>query len=270
MNDETQTEQMVTLLDSETLITDISNWIREYADNAGISTLIIGVSGGIDSAVTSTLCAMTGMHTILLNMPIHQDQIQYQLSNQHIQWLKSKWDNLESRMVDLTATFDALMNDIGGGEITGLAAANSRARIRMTTLYAIATSNEGIVVGTGNKVEDFGVGFFTKYGDGGVDISPIADLYKTEVYALAQVLGISEEIINAAPTDGLWDDGRTDEEQMEATYNELEWAMKEFSEPSGLELTQRQKEVIEIYRQLNAQNAHKMREIPVYKRQHQG
>ena len=140
----------------------------------------------------------------------------------------------------------------------------------MTTLYAIATSNEGIVVGTGNKVEDFGVGFFTKYGDGGVDISPIADLYKTEVYALAQVLGISEDIINAAPTDGLWDDGRTDEEQMEATYNELEWAMKEFSEPSGLELTQRQKEVIEIYRQLNAQNAHKMREIPVYKRQHQG
>ena len=140
----------------------------------------------------------------------------------------------------------------------------------MTTLYAIATSNEGIVVGTGNKVEDFGVGFFTKYGDGGVDISPIADLYKTEVYALAQVLGISENIINAAPTDGLWDDGRTDEEQMEATYNELEWAMKEFSEPSGLELTQRQKEVIEIYRQLNAQNAHKMREIPVYKRQHQG
>ena len=270
MNDEAEAERMATLLDSETLIADISNWIREYAENAGISTLVIGVSGGIDSAVTSTLCAMTGMHTILLNMPIHQDQKQYQLSNQHIQWLKSKWDNLESRKVDLTATFDSLMNDIGDGEMTDLAAANSRARLRMTTLYAIATSNEGIVVGTGNKVEDFGVGFFTKYGDGGVDISPIADLYKTEVYALARALGIIEEIRNAAPTDGLWNDGRTDEEQMQANYNELEWAMKEFAEPSDSELTQRQSEVLEIFRRLNTQNAHKMKDIPVYKRQQQG
>ncbi len=270
MNDEAEAERMATLLDSETLIADISNWIREYAENAGISTLVIGVSGGIDSAVTSTLCAMTGMHTILLNMPIHQNQKQYQLSNQHIQWLKSKWDNLESRKVDLTATFDSLMNDIGDGEMTDLAAANSRARLRMTTLYAIATSNEGIVVGTGNKVEDFGVGFFTKYGDGGVDISPIADLYKTEVYALARALGIIEEIRNAAPTDGLWNDGRTDEEQMQANYNELEWAMKECAEPSDSELTQRQSEVLEIYRRLNAQNAHKMKDIPVYKRQQQG
>ena len=270
MNDGVGRGQVVALLDSENLIAEISKWILDYAKDAGISALVVGVSGGVDSAVTSTICAMTRMRTILLNMPIHQNQNQYLLSNQHIQWLKAKWDNVESKKVDLTGTFDSLLKDLEEGDISELAAANSRARLRMTTLYAIATSNNGIVVGTGNKVEDFGIGFFTKHGDGGVDISPIADLYKTEVYALAQTLGIIEEIRRAAPTDGLWDDGRTDEEQMEATYDELEWAMKEIAEPSGVEQTQRQGEVLEIYHRLNAQNAHKMNQIPVYKRQHVG
>ncbi len=268
MNDWVGTEQATALVDLDKLIAEISNWVHDYAEEEGISTLVVGVSGGIDSAVTSTLCAMTGFRTILLNMPIHQDLNQCRLASQHIQWLKTKWNNVESRIVDLTATFDSLLKDLEGDRITELASANSRARLRMAALYAIATSNEGIVVGTGNKVEDFGVGFFTKYGDGGVDISPIADLYKSEVYALAQALGIIEDIRKAAPTDGLWGDGRTDEEQMGATYDELEWAMKEIAEPSGIEHTQRQSEVLEIYGRLNSLNAHKMNPIPVYDRQH--
>ena len=249
----------------------IIKWIDDYCKKESFNpkSLVVGISGGIDSSVVSTLCAKTGRKTIVLTMPIKQIKGQNDLSLLHKKWLSGKFVNVESHTLELDNVFKNFENTLSGFK-NDHGMANSRARLRMTTLYAIATSNEGIVVGTGNKVEDFGVGFFTKYGDGGVDISPIADLYKTEVYALARALGIIEEIRNAAPTDGLWNDGRTDEEQMQANYNELEWAMKEFAEPSDSELTQRQSEVLEIFRRLNPQNAHKMKDIPVYKRQQQG
>ena len=243
---------------------EISDWIGDYADKAGISTLVIGVSGGIDSAVTSTLSARTGMDTIVLNMPIHQDPSQYELSNRHIEWLQSNFDNVEALTIDLSGTYDAFCEGLSEQQISALAMANSRARLRMSTLYVVATSSDGIVVGTGNKVEDFGVGFFTKYGDGGVDISPIADLYKSEVYALADALGVIQEIQDAAPTDGLWNDGRTDEDQLGATYAELEWAMEEAKKPSGREHSAREEEVLERYLELNAANSHKMNPIPVF------
>jgi len=244
---------------------EISDWIREYADRNSIQKLVVGVSGGIDSAVTSTLSAMTGLDTIVLNMPIHQDRSQYDLSNLHISWLESNWENVEGRLVDLTATFDKFNDDMQGNGISDLALANSRARIRMATLYAIAGSTGGIVVGTGNKVEDFGVGFFTKYGDGGVDISPIAGLYKSEVYALGAQLGVLKEIRDAIPTDGLWGDGRTDEEQMGASYAELEWAMSHADGELVEGLSERQREVLEIYERLHRENSHKMSPIPVFK-----
>ena len=246
--------------------TDISNWILDYASSNGISTLVVGVSGGIDSAVVSTLCARTGLRTMVLNMPVHQEKSQNDLSNQHMSWLTSNWQNVESHVIDLSSSFDSLSSVLKEKNVTELALANTRARLRMATLYSIAGSNNGIVVGTGNKVEDFGVGFFTKYGDGGVDISPIADLYKSEVYALADSLGIIQDIQDAAPTDGLWPDGRTDEEQIGATYAELEWAMMEIENPSGAEPTERQRQVMERYLQLNSANSHKMKPIPVFKR----
>ena len=251
--------------DLSILVGEITDWIREYADSDSIQKLIVGVSGGVDSAVTSTLSAMTGLDTIVLNMPIHQDHAQFDLSNRHISWLESNWENVEGRLVDLTATFDKFNDNLQGNGISDLALANSRARLRMATLYAIAGSTGGIVVGTGNKVEDFGVGFFTKYGDGGVDIAPIADLFKSEVYALSEELGILEEIRNAPPTDGLWDDGRTDEEQMGASYEELEWAMAEVGSPSSGNYSQRQRDVLELYERFHKANSHKMREIPVFK-----
>ena len=244
----------------------ISGWIMDYARKNDISTLVVGVSGGIDSAVTSALCANTGLRTIVLNMPIHQESSQYDLANQHIEWLCSNWKNVESHIIDLTGTFDSMSIELKEKGVDELALANTRARLRMVTLYSIAGSNNGIVVGTGNKVEDFGVGFFTKYGDGGVDISPIADLFKSEVYSMAEVLGIIQEIQEAAPTDGLWDDGRTDEEQMGATYEELEWAMREKESPSGAELTDRQSKVMDRYLHLNSINSHKMGPIPVFSR----
>ena len=242
---------------------DISEWIGDYANKNGIEALVVGVSGGVDSAVTSTLSAMTGIDTIVLNMPIHQDRGQIELSDRHIEWLKSKWGNVSGEVLDLSSTYDELCSEISG--LSELSQANTRARLRMTALYAIAGSNNGIVVGTGNKVEDFGVGFFTKYGDGGVDISPIADLYKSEVFAIGNELGIIEEILDAAPTDGLWDDGRTDEEQMGASYEELEWAMKELESPSDSELSEREREVMSLYVGLHESNSHKMVPIPVFK-----
>ena len=242
---------------------EITHWIKEYAESNQITSLIVGVSGGIDSAVTSTLCAKTGLNTIVLNMPIHQETSQFNLSNGHIEWLESNWENVDSHTIDLSNTYDLYSNELNNHNISDLALANTRARIRMTTLYAIAGSNNGIVVGTGNKVEDFGVGFFTKYGDGGVDISPLADLYKSEVYSLAESLEIIQEIQDASPTDGLWDDGRTDEEQMGATYEELEWAMKEVENPSG-DVTTRQREVLQTYQRLHRANSHKMNPIPVF------
>ena len=248
-----------------TLAEEITNWILDYALENDIRSLVVGVSGGVDSAVTSTLSARTGIRTIVLNMPIHQKKYQDDLSKKHISWLKDNFNNVEERIVNLSKTYDSFVETVSVDEVSDLALANSRARLRMTTLYATAGSNGGIVVGTGNKVEDFGVGFYTKYGDGGVDISPIADLLKTEVYQIARELDIIEEIIQAAPTDGLWGDGRSDEEQLGASYEELEWAMKESKNPSNRDLSEREKEVLGIYQRLNKSNSHKMGPIPVFK-----
>lgn len=247
------------------LCEDISEWIRKYADENGISALVVGVSGGVDSAVTSTLCAKTGLETIVVNMPIHQDPSQYSMAKRHIEWLESGWANVNSHLVDLTESYDSYVgNALDGLEISEISLANTRARLRMTTLYAIAGSRKGIVVGTGNKVEDFGVGFYTKYGDGGVDISPIADLLKSEVYALAEEMGVIEDIRNSIPNDGLWADGRTDEDQIGATYEELEWAMRQVAGTQREDFSDRQKEVMEIYQKLHDSNSHKMRPIPIY------
>jgi NAD+ synthase len=247
------------------LCEDISEWIRRYADENGISALVVGVSGGVDSAVTSTLCAKTGLETIVVNMPIHQDSSQYSMAKRHIEWLESGWANVNSHLVDLTESYDSYVGDaLDGLEISEISLANTRARLRMTTLYAIAGSRKGIVVGTGNKVEDFGVGFYTKYGDGGVDISPIADLLKSEVYALAEEMGVIEDIRNSIPNDGLWADGRTDEDQIGATYDELEWAMKQVAGTRREDFSDRQKEVMEIYQKLHKSNSHKMKPIPIY------
>ena len=247
------------------LAEEITNWISDYALENDIRALVVGVSGGVDSAVTSTLSARTGIRTIVLNMPIHQKKYQDDLSKKHISWLKDNFNNVEERIVNLSKTYDSFVETMSVDEVSDLALANSRARLRMTALYATAGSNGGIVVGTGNKVEDFGVGFYTKYGDGGVDISPIADLLKTEVYQIARELDIIEEIIQAAPTDGLWGDGRSDEEQLGASYEELEWAMKESENPSNKDLSEREKDVLGIYQRLNKLNSHKMNPIPIFK-----
>ena len=244
---------------------DISDWISDYAHRNGLEALVVGVSGGVDSSVTSTLTAMTGIRTIVVNMPIHQDEAQYDLSNLHIEWLLSKWRNVERAKIDLSNTFDELCSDLDGQVVTEWSLANTRARLRMTALFAIAGSNNGIVVGTGNKVEDFGIGFFTKYGDGGVDISPIADLFKSDVYSIGEELGVISEVLDAAPTDGLWNDGRTDEDQIGATYEEIEWAMKESAKPSSRDLSERERKVLDIYQRLNKSNSHKMDPIPVFK-----
>ena len=247
------------------LAEEITNWISDYALENDIRALVVGVSGGVDSAVTSTLSARTGIRTIVLNMPIHQKKYQDDLSKKHISWLKHNFINVEERIVNLSKTYDSFVETVSVDEVSDIALANSRARLRMTALYATAGSNGGIVVGTGNKVEDFGVGFYTKYGDGGVDISPIADLLKTEVYQIARELDIIEEIIQAAPTDGLWGDGRSDEEQLGASYEELEWAMKESKNPSNKDLSEREKDVLGIYQRLNKSNSHKMNPIPIFK-----
>ena len=248
----------------------ISNWIARYASKNNLNTLIIGVSGGIDSAVTSALCAMTGLKTKLLIMPIHQNIDETKRGLNHCDSLKGKFANTETIKIDLTNIYDEFVKTIPKQYHNRLSLANSRARIRMTTLYMIAGSSNGLVVGTGNKIEDFGVGFFTKYGDGGVDISPIANLTKTEVYKLADKLQINREIVDAPPTDGLWDDGRTDEDQLGATYEDLEWAMTWYDNhyPDLLEnsLNEKQKRVLETFLKHKRLNIHKMKEIPVFKK----
>jgi len=250
------------------MLVDIVKWIKNYSEDNGIETLVIGVSGGIDSAVTSTLCALTKMRVITINMPIHQDKVLDSRSDKHIDWLLLNYSNVESNKIDLTESFDSFSSVFSDSNKDSLSLANSRARLRMMTLYQIASTNKGIVVGTGNKVEDFGVGFYTKYGDGGVDISPIADLMKTEVWDLAKEIGIIQEIIDAPPTDGLWNDGRTDEEQLGAPYAEIEKAMiyaeennlSEFS-PTGDEKFD---SVLNTYLYHRNKNLHKMKTIPIY------
>jgi len=254
---------------TQKVIDHIVNWLKDYAVNAGIKGFVIGVSGGIDSAVTSTLCAKTGLELLCLEMPIHQEKSQVSRAENHIQWLISNFEGVHKQIVDLSPVFDSLVMavpKVEHEEDRFMSLANSRARLRMTTLYYFAALNGYLVAGTGNKVEDFGVGFYTKYGDGGVDLSPIADLLKTEVYDIAKTLGINQEIIEASPTDGLWGDDRTDEDQLGASYPELEWAMQKSEEGfSTNDFIGREKQVFIIFKKLNSANQHKMRPIPVCK-----
>lgn len=252
-------------MNCDKVIDYIVAWLDNYCEQSGLEGFVIGVSGGIDSAVTSTLCARTGRSVRPLNMPIYQDRIQLSRSSRHIAWLEKNFANVEGIHIDLTSPFQALEKTFPREVQDGLTMANTRSRLRMATLYAFATHYRMLVAGTGNKVEDFGVGFYTKYGDGGVDISPIADLMKSEVYALGASLQVMEDILEAPPTDGLWEDNRTDEHQIGATYAELEWAMQQEKELAADELTPRQNEVLSIYREFHRVNRHKMDPIPVLK-----
>ena len=242
-------------MDSSKKVIFIKDWILDYVNSMPkkAETLVIGISGGIDSSVSSTLSAMTGLKTIVLSMPIKQKSVQHDLSLKHQEWLKQNFKNVEGITVELDSLFSTFENTLKDfNSLHGMA--NSRARLRMTTLYQVAAANNGIVVGTGNKVEDFGVGFYTKYGDGGVDISPIADCTKTQVWEIGKYLGISKEIINAEPTDGLWDDGRSDIKQLGMSYQDLEKAMQNNKDPN-----------YKKYLSLRKKNLHKMEPIPVCK-----
>lgn len=243
----------------------ISDWIKDYADKNKIKTLVVGISGGIDSSVVSTLCAMTGLKTLAVTMPIRQQADQHDLSIKHGEWLEQNYNNVEHRVIkldDVYHTFRDTVHEFNNER----AWANTKSRLRMVTLYQIAGSMHGIVVGTGNKVEDFGVGFYTKYGDGGVDISPIADLMKSQVYELARDLKIDQSIIDAPPTDGLWEDGRTDHDQLNGlTYDQLERAMV-MHEKGHIAIGDDAK-VLEEYIRIRAVSEHKMKPIPVFKMQ---
>ena len=234
-------------------INKLKSWISSYCKSMPkeASTLVIGISGGIDSSVTSTLCALTGKKTIVLSMPIKQIKEQHDLSLKHQEWLKNKFKNVEGHTIKLDEVFSSFKKNLSNFD-NDHGMANSRARLRMTSLYQVAAANNGIVVGTGNKVEDFGVGFYTKYGDGGVDISPIADCTKTQVWEMGKSLGIIKEILDAEPTDGLWEDGRTDVQQLGMSYEELEEAMKDKSSKSHSK-----------YLEIRKRNLHKMKPIPV-------
>ena len=240
-------------MNSKDKIQYIINWIKNYTKSIKSQpvSLIIGVSGGVDSALTSTLCAHTGLRTIAISMPIKQNSSQHDLSLRHLEYLKKNFDNVDCKIIGLDNVFkifESTMDDFN----SELAFANSRSRLRMVTLYQVAQSNKGLVVGTGNKVEDFGVGFYTKYGDGGVDISPIADCTKSEVWDLAREIGVIKDIIDAAPTDGLWDDSRNDENQLGLSYKQLEEAMEN-----------KNSEYYEKYEEIRGPNLHKMKPIPV-------
>lgn len=251
----------------EKIVKHIGDWLSTYSKNAGTSGFVVGVSGGIDSAVTSTLCARTGLPLLVLEMPIHQGSSQVNRAADHIDWLMQEFPNVQRQEAELTSVFDQLIAElppVESEESRLMSLANTRARIRMTTLYYFAALKGYLVAGTGNKVEDFGVGFYTKYGDGGVDLSPIADLLKSEVYALGDYMGVSEAIMKAAPTDGLWGDSRTDEDQIGASYPELEWAMAQADQGKKAEdFEGREKEVFIIFARYNAANQHKMQPIPV-------
>lgn len=245
----------------------IVNWLKSYAENAKVNGFVVGISGGVDSAVTSTLCAQTGMMVLCVEMPIHQAESHVSRGREHIEQLKKRFPNVSSVQADLTTVFEnfkTIVPVVTDLDKVNLALANTRARFRMTALYYFAGIHGLLVAGTGNKVEDFGVGFYTKYGDGGVDLSPIADLMKSDVYALGKYLEIPNSIIEASPTDGLFGDDRTDEDQLGASYDELEWAMLyEENGRVGEDLSAREKIVFDIYTKLNSTNKHKMIEIPV-------
>ena len=257
----------ISTLQVEKVNTHIVNWLKTYAENAKVNGFVVGISGGVDSAVTSTLCAQTGLPTLCLEMPIHQAPSHISRGREHIEQLKQRFPNVKNSEADLTSVFEefkkVVPND-GNMNKVNLSLANTRARLRMTTLYYFAGIHGLLVAGTGNKVEDFGVGFYTKYGDGGVDLSPIADLMKSDVYALGEFLKIPNSILVASPTDGLFGDDRTDEDQLGASYDELEWAMLEDEKGKTLvDFSGREQIVFKIYKRLNTINQHKMREIPV-------
>jgi len=242
------------ITDYSKLKSDISDWMADYMKSSGMNVFVVGVSGGIDSAVVSTLAAETKYNVFALGMPIHQNPEQESLSDAHLKWLSEKYVNVEAVKINLTNTFETFRYDLERHATDNHALANTRSRLRMVTLYQFAGQYKGIVVGTGNKVEDYGVGFYTKYGDGGVDIAPIADLYKTEVWELGKHLGVDSRIIEATPTDGLWNDGRTDEDQLGTTYVALEEAME-----SGTG------DAVKILETFNNMNSHKMNPIPTFK-----
>lgn len=252
---------------TDKVIEHIVTWLKDYATNARVNGFVVGVSGGIDSAVTSTLCAKTGLPTLCIEMPIHQAQSHVNRAQEHIKQLKERFENVSDVRVDLTPVFEEFKTEVsldGKQATVDMALANTRARLRMTTLYYHAGLLGRLVAGTGNKVEDFGVGFYTKYGDGGVDLSPIADLMKSEVYMLGAELKVPESIMKAAPSDGLFGDARSDEDQIGANYDELEWAMKMDAAGKTVEdFSGRQLEVFSIYKRFNSANQHKMTPIPV-------
>lgn len=254
---------------TDKVIEHIVDWMKNYADKANIKGFVIGVSGGIDSGLTSTLCAKTGLQTICVEMPIHQAPSHVTRAKEHIAQLKERFPNVSDLRVDLTPVFETMkeqLPEVESSDLLNLSLANTRARLRMSTLYYFAGLNKYLVAGTGNKVEDFGVGFYTKYGDGGVDLSPIADLMKSEVYTLAKALNVPESIQKAAPTDGLFGDSRSDEDQIGASYDELEWAMDETDKGmKAHDFNGRKQEVFNIFTRLNTVNSHKMNPIPVCK-----
>lgn len=256
-----------TTFNAEKINQHIVNWLLDYATNAKVKGFVVGISGGIDSALTSTLCAQTGLPTLCVEMPIHQAESHVNRANEHIDQLKLRFPNVWNERADLTPIFESFKTQLPSSEntaILNLTLANTRARLRMTTLYYFAGLHSLLVAGTGNKVEDFGVGFFTKYGDGGVDISPIADLMKSEVRLLAKYLNVPESILIAKPTDGLFGDDRSDEDQIGANYDELEWAMLEKEKGKTIDdFEGRKAAVFKIYSRLNTINQHKMNPIPV-------
>ena len=250
-------------IDYEELSNKIVLWIKNYCITNNIESLVVGVSGGIDSATVSSLCAETGLPTNLVVLPIRQNVEETIRANNLISILQDKYENVTKSTIELSEVFKLLDDTLSMTATSELASANVRSRLRMISLYHLATTQNGIVVGTGNKVEDYGVGFFTKYGDGGVDISPIADLYKTEVRELGKYLGVTKEILDAKPTDGLWSDGRSDEGQIGASYEELEWAMEIGQYKT--EFSSKENEVMKIYESWHKKNIHKMRPIPTFR-----